>query len=88
MESTENVKIPILTEISLEQLFALISQIPIDLKLLLFQKLQSELLADTETVPEWHQDILQDRIHQYQSKQAKTVTWAEFEKQMQAKYGI
>jgi Putative addiction module component len=88
MEKTESVKIPVLTEMSPEQLFSLISQIPHDLKLLLFQKLQSELLAEAETLPEWHRDILQDRIQEYQSKQAKTVNWAEFEKQMQAKYAI
>ncbi len=86
MESIENIKIPV--EISLEQLFALINQMPSDLKLLLFQKLQSELLSEAETLPEWHQNILQNRLQQYKTQQAKTITWADFEQQMQAKYGI
>lgn len=86
MESIENIKIPI--EISLEQLLVLIHQMPSDLKLLIFQKLQSELLAEAETLPKWHQDILQERIQQYQTKQAKTITWADFEQKIQSKYGI
>lgn len=75
-------------ELSFEQLYALIKEMQIELKVLLFQRLQSELAQENEQIPDWHKELIEQRLAKYQSNPAEVVHWKDFEKHLYEKYGV
>lgn len=81
-------KIQFKTEISLEEFYEMIAQMQLEQKIILFKKLQQELLSEAEELPTWHQTILVERLAKYQQNPTQTVNWEDLEKNLSEKYGL